>query len=33
MMEYYAAQRKKKEFLPFGTAQIELETSMLSEIS
>ena len=32
-MEYYAAERKKKEFLPFATAWIELESIMLSEIS
>ena len=32
-MEYYAAERKKKEFLPFATAWMELETIMLSEIS
>ena len=31
-MEYYAAERKKKEFLPFATAWIELESIMLSEI-
>ena len=31
-MEYYAAERKK-EFLPFATAWIEMETVMLSEIS
>ena len=31
-MEYYAAGRKK-EFLPFVTAWVELETIMLSEIS
>ena len=33
IMEYYAAERKKKEFLPFATAWMELETIMLSEIS
>ena len=32
-MEYYAAQRKKKGFLPFVTAWMELETIMLSETS
>ena len=31
-MEYYTA-LKKKEFLPFATAWIELESIMLSEIS
>ena len=31
-MEYYAAERKK-EFLPFVTAWLELETIMLGEIS
>ena len=31
-MEYYPAERKK-EFLPFAIAWIELETIMLSEIS
>ena len=31
-MEYYAAQRKKKKFLPFATAWMELESIMLSEI-
>ena len=31
-MEYYTAERKK-ELLPFGTARIELESIMLSEIS
>ena len=31
-MEYYTAKRKK-ELLPFGTAWIELESIMLSEIS
>ena len=31
-MEYYAAERKK-EFLPFTTAWMELENIMLSEIS
>ena len=31
-MEYYAAERKKK-LLPFVTAQMELESIMLSEIS
>ena len=31
-MEYYAAERKK-EFLPFATACMELESIMLSEIS
>ena len=31
-MEYCAAERKK-EFLPFGTAWMELESIMLSEIS
>ena len=30
-MEYYAAERKK-EFLPFVTAWMELESIMLSEI-
>ena len=31
-MEIYAAERKK-ELLPFGTAWMELESIMLSEIS
>ena len=31
-MEYYAAERKK-ELLPFATVWMELESSMLSEIS
>ena len=31
-MEYYAAERKK-ELLPFTTAGMELESTMLSEIS
>ena len=31
-MEFYAAERKK-ELLPFGTAWMELESIMLSEIS
>ena len=31
-MEFYAAERKK-ELLPFMTAQMELESIMLSEIS
>ena len=31
-MEYYAAERKK-EFLPFMTSWMELESIMLSEIS
>ena len=31
-MKYYAAQRKK-EVLPFATARMEVESSMLSEIS
>ena len=31
-MEYYAAERKK-EFLPFATAWVELESIMLSEMS
>ena len=31
-MEFYAAERKK-ELLPFGTAWIELESILLSEIS
>ena len=31
-MEFYAAERKK-EFLPFMTAWMELESIMLSEIS
>ena len=31
-MEYYAAERKK-ELLPFGTAWMDLESIMLSEIS
>ena len=31
-MEYYSAERKK-ELLPFGTAWMELESIMLSEIS
>ena len=31
-MEYYAAERKK-ELIPFGTAWMELESIMLSEIS
>ena len=32
IMEYYAAERKK-ELLPFATAQMELDSIMLSEIS
>ena len=32
MMEYYAAERKT-ELLPFGTAWMEVESIMLSEIS
>ena len=32
IVEHYAAERKKK-FLPFVTAWIELESTMLSEIS
>ena len=32
-MEYYAAERKMKEFLPFETALLELDIIMLSEIS
>ena len=32
-MEYYAAQRKKKEFLPFVTVQMELGNIRLNEIS
>ena len=32
-IEYYAAERKKKELLPFVTAWMELESIMLSEIS
>ena len=31
-MEYYAEERKK-ELLPFGTAWMDLESIMLSEIS
>ena len=31
-MEHYAAERKK-ELLPFGTAWMQLESIMLSEIS
>ena len=31
-MDYYAAERRK-ELLPFATAQMELESIMLSEIS
>ena len=31
-MEYYTA-KKKKEFLPFATAWMELEAIVLSEIS
>ena len=31
-MEYYAAERKK-EILPFSTASMELECTMLSEIN
>ena len=31
-MEYYTAERKK-EFVPFVTARMEMETIMLSEIS
>ena len=31
-MEYHAAERKK-ELLPFGTAWMDLESIMLSEIS
>ena len=32
-MEYYAAEKKKKELLLFMTAWMELENIMLSEIS
>ena len=32
-MEYYTAERKREEFLPFTTAWMELESIMLSEIS
>ena len=32
MMEYYAAERKK-EFIPFATAWMELEIIMLNEVS
>ena len=32
-MEYYAAERKKKEFLPFAIARMNLDNIMLSEIS
>ena len=32
-MEFYAAERKKVELLPFATAWMELESIMLSEIS
>ena len=31
-MEFYASERKK-EFIPFATAWVELESIMLSEIS
>ena len=31
-MEYYTAERKE-ELIPFATAWVELESSMLSEIS
>ena len=31
-MEYYAAETKKKEFLPFATAWMELESIILSKI-
>ena len=31
-MEYYTAERKKKEFLPLATAWLELETITLSGI-
>ena len=31
-MEFYAAERKK-EFLPFATTWMELESTMLSEVS
>ena len=32
-MEYYAGEKKKELLLPFVTAQMELESIMLSEIS
>ena len=32
-MKYHAAEREKKEFLPFATAWMDLENIMLSEIS
>ena len=32
-MEFYAAERKKVELLPFATAWMELESIMLSEIN
>ena len=32
-IEYYTAERKKKEFLPFATAWMEWENIMLCEIS
>ena len=31
-MEYYIAERKREEFLPFKTAWMELESIMLSEL-
>ena len=31
-MEYYTVEIKKKEFLPFATAWMEMESIMLSEI-
>ena len=31
--EYYSAQRKKKELLPFATVWMDLDTVMLGEIS
>ena len=32
-MDYYTAEERKKELLPFPTAWMELESIMLSEIS
>ena len=32
-MEYYAAEIKEKEFLPFVTTWMDLDSIMLSEIS
>ena len=32
-MEYYTAEERRKDFLPFASAWMELENIMLSEIS